>query len=406
MKIKKYLLFFLTVLLLPLTIKALEYEDVVAPIVGTEPSNQITIYLFHGDGCPHCAQEQVFLNELKAEYKDQINIVKYEVWYNDYNEGLYVKVKNALNTSPRGVPFTIVGEKYFSGYSSTVGENIKNAVEAYLNGDTSSEEPDANISVEEPNTEEQEDNNETTVPILGKINMKKVSIPLVAVILGFLDGFNPCAMWILLFLISMLFNMKNRKRMWILGITFLLTSAFVYFLAMLGLNVVLSFTAVNWIRALIGCVALVGGFINIRSYIDTKNDGCHIVDDNKRKKYFNRIKKFTTEQNFLLALLGVIALAASVNLVELACSAGFPAIFIEILNINNFSTLQDTLYILLYILFFLIDDLVIFIIAMTTLKLTGISTKYNRISHLVGGILMILMGILLIFKPEWLMFKF
>ena len=75
-------------------------------------------------------------------------------------------------------------------------------------------------------------------------------------------------------------------------------------------------------------------------------------------------------------------------------------------SLNNFSTLQDTLYILLYILFFLIDDLVIFIIAMTTLKLTGISTKYNKASHLVGGILMILMGILLIFKPEWLMFNF
>ena len=200
--------------------------------------------------------------------------------------------------------------------------------------------------------------------------------------------------------------MKNRKRMWILGITFLFTSAFVYFLAMLGLNVVLSFTAVNWIRALIGLVALIGGLINIRSYINTKNDGCHIVDDSKRKKYFNKIKKFTTEQNFVLAILGVIALAASVNLVELACSAGFPAIFIEILNINNFSTLQDILYILIYILFFLIDDLVIFIIAMSTLKLTGISTKYNRVSHLVGGILMILMGVLLIFKPEWLMFNF
>lgn len=397
---KKYLLVFLTILLLPFTIKALEYKDVVAPLAGIEANNQITIYLFHGDGCPHCAQEQVFLNELKAEYKDQINIVKYEVWYNDYNEDIYSKVKKAFNTSAKGVPFTVIGEKYFSGYSSTVGQNIRNTVDEYLNK-TSNEEQNGDTNMEEP-----VEGGQTTIPILGKVDMKNVSIPIVAIILGFLDGFNPCAMWILLFLISMLFNMKNRKRMWVLGITFLLTSAFVYFLAMLGLNVVLSFTALNWIRALIGCVALTGGLINIRSYINTKNDGCHIVDDSKRKKYFNKIKKFTTEQNFILAIIGVIALAASVNLVELACSAGFPAVFIEILNINNFSTLQDTLYILLYILFFLIDDLVIFIIAMTTLKLTGISTKYNRISHLVGGILMILMGILLIFKPEWLMFNF
>ena len=392
---KKYLLIFLAILLLPLTIKAEEYKDIFAPLAGIEPSNQVTIYLFHGDGCPHCAKEKEFLNELKAEYKDKINIVKYEVWYNEENEKLLDKVKQTLNVTSKGVPFTIIGEKYVSGYSESLGtdDTIRAIVEDYL-------------GIQKNEINEKDEKSEITVPFLGKINIKKVSIPIVAIILGFLDGFNPCAMWILLFLISMLFNMKNKKRMWILGITFLFTSAFVYFLAMLGLNVVLSFTAVNWVRALIGVVALIGGFINIRSYIKTKDDGCHIVDDKKRKKYFTKIKKFTTEQNFILALIGVIALAASVNLVELACSAGFPAIFIEILNMNNFSNLQDTLYILLYILFFLIDDLVIFIIAMTTLKLTGISTKYNRISHLVGGILMILMGVLLILKPDWLMCNF
>jgi len=384
---KKYLLVFLTILLLPFTIKALEYKDAVAPIIGVEPSDKVTVYLFHSAKCIHCAQENIFLDELEDEYGDKINIVRYEVSKNKDNQQLFKKVDDALNDSAGLVPLTIIGEKHYVGYNSSTGANIKGTIDDYLRANGG-------------------DANEITLPILGKVNIKKVSIPIVAIILGFLDGFNPCAMWILLFLISMLFNMKNRKRMWILGVTFLFTSAFVYFLAMLGLNVVLSFTAVNWVRALIGCIALIGGLINIRSYINTKNDGCHIVDDNKRKKYFNKIKKFTTEQNFILAIIGVIALAVSVNLVELACSAGFPAIFIEILNINNFSTLQDTLYILLYILFFLIDDLVIFIVAMTTLKLTGISTKYNRISHLVGGILMVLMGVLLIFKPEWLMFNF
>ena len=395
---KKYLIVFLTILFIPFYVYALEYKDVVAPVAGIKPSNQVTIYLFHGDGCPHCAAEIEFLKELKAEYKDKINIVKYEVWKNDKNEALYEKVKEKLNTYPRGVPFTVVGEKFISGYSElSTNAIIKQMVDDYLNDET-------NQNVNQENNEEEK--NETVIPILGKIDMKKVSIPLVAVILGFLDGFNPCAMWILLFLINMLFTMKDKKRMWILGITFLFTSAFVYFLAMLGLNVVLSITAVNWVRALIGCVAVAGGIININSYINTKNDGCHIVDDKKRKKYFTKIKKFTSEQNFALALIGVITLAISVNLVELACSAGFPTIFIEILNINNFSNVQDVIYILIYILFFLLDDLVIFFIAMTTLKLTGISTKYNRASHLVGGILMILMGILLVLKPEWLMFNF
>jgi len=386
MHIKRYLLIFLFVLLMPFTIHALEYKDIVAPIIETEESDKVTIYFFHGDGCPHCAEESILLNELKKEYKDKINIVKYEVWFNEDNEELLDKVKKTFDVTTGGVPFTVIGEKYFSGYSNAIGENIQDTVEAYVN-DKALE-------------------NTINLPILGKVNIKNVSLPIVAIILGFLDGFNPCAMWILLFLISMLFNMKDRKRMWILGFTFLFTSAFVYFLAMLGLNVVLSFTAVNWIRALIGLVALIGGLVNIRSYIKTKDNGCHIVDDKKRKKYFTKIKEFTSTKSLIIALIGVITLAISVNLVELACSAGFPAIFIEILNINNLSNTQDIIYILIYILFFLLDDLAIFIIAMTTLKLTGISTKYNRLSHLIGGILMILMGILLILKPDWLMFNF
>lgn len=397
---KRYLLLFLIFLLLPFTVKADAYQDIVAPIAGIEASDKITIYFFHGDGCPHCADEQTFLSELENKYLDKINIVKYEVWYNDSNDSLYNNVKKYLNSSARGVPFTVVGEKYFSGYNSSVGTNIQNAIEDYLNYDPNKIENNTNSS------EEEDTSTETEIPILGKIDMKKVSIPVVAIILGALDGFNPCAMWILLFLINMLFTMKNRKRMWILGITFLFTSAFIYFLAMLGLNIILSFTAVKWIRALIGIVALIGGIVNIRSYLKTKNDGCHIVDDKKRKKYFTKIKDLTATQSFTIALFGIIALAASVNLVELACSAGFPAIFIELLNINNLSTIQDILYILLYIFFFLLDDLIVFTIAMTTLKLTGISTKYNRLSHLVGGIIMIIMGILLILKPEWLMFNF
>lgn len=397
---KKYLLTFLIILFIPMFVKAEEYQDVVAPIASIEASDKITIYFFHGDGCPHCAEESIFLNQLQDQYEDKINIVKYEVWHNSDNDILYSKVKSYLNTSARGVPFTVIGTKYFSGYTSYVGEDITDAIDDYINY-VPVEEKEDDISASEEKQEK-----EQTIPILGKVNIKKVSIPIVAVILGFLDGFNPCAMWILLFLINMLFTMKNRKRMWILGITFLFTSAFVYFLAMLGLNVVLSFTAVNWIRGLIGLVALIGGFINIRSYLKTKNDGCHIVDDKKRKKYFTKIKEFTSNQSFILALFGVITLAVSVNLVELACSAGFPTLFVEILNINNLTQTQDVLYILLYIVFFLLDDLIVFIIAMTTLKLTGISTKYNRMSHLIGGILMIVMGILLVLKPEWLMFNF
>ncbi len=392
-KFSKICVFFLFItLFLPNLIFAQEqkkenkvYQDVVSKILSIEPSDKIRIYFFHGNGCPHCAEAEIFFKEIEKNYKE-IEVLRYEVWYNAENDKKLNEVKSYFLTSARGVPFIVIGDEYFSGFNTTIKKQMEEQILTYLGMD---EKKDDNL----------------TLPIIGDVDAKKVSLPLVAVVLGFLDGFNPCAMWILLFLINMLFTMKDKKKMWILGLSFLVTSAFVYFLAMMGLNVFLSFAQVKIVRFLIACVALLGGLLNLRNYKKTKETGCHVIDDKKRNKYFDRIKKIIYEKNFFLALLGIILLAASVNLVELACSAGFPTIFIEILNINELTQIQNLLYILLYILFFLIDDIVVFVIAMTTLKITGISTKYNRLSHLVGGILMILIGLLLIFKPEILMFQ-
>lgn len=215
-------------------------------------------------------------------------------------------------------------------------------------------------------------------------------------------------MWVLLFLISMLIGMKDKRRMWTLGITFLLTSALIYLLFMLAwLNVANLLTSISFVRLLIGLVAICGAFVNLYGYFkNRKSDGCSVVDDKKRNKIFDRIKKFTGEKNFFLAIIGVMALAVSVNIVELACSAGLPVIFIEILSINNLTLIEEIIYIGLYMLFFLLDDFIIFFIAMRTMELTGFSTKYGKLSKLVGGILLLLVGLLLIFKPEWLMFNF
>ena len=146
---------------------------------------------------------------------------------------------------------------------------------------------------------------------------------------------------------------------------------------------------------------------DIDKILSTKYGGHKLF---KRKSIIKRINKVVKQMDdkktYFLAILGVMGLAITVNLIELACSSGLPLIFTQILALNNLNSFQYFIYILIYILFFLIDDIVIFTIAMKTLKLTGISTKYNKLSHLIGGILMLLIGILMIYKPEWLMFNF
>ena len=245
--------------------------------------------------------------------------------------------------------------------------------------------------------------------LFGVVSLKNVSLPIFTIILGAVDGFNPCAMWILIFLITMMFSMHDRFKMWILGLTFIFTSGFVYLCFMLSWLSLASFlSSVVLIRFLIACFAVLFGMVNIYRYIKSLNSdvGCDVTDKKKRIKIMERIKKIVNEKSFLLSILGIMLLAFSVNLIELLCSLGIPVMFTNVLAMNELSTLEYVIYIGLYLIFFLIDDILVFVIAMKTLKIKGISNKYTKYSHLIGGVIMVLLGILMVIKPEWLMFNF
>lgn len=397
----------------------------ILPLNVNAEERKVSIHLFYGNGCPHCAHEKEFLSEY-LEDKDNVELFTYEVWYDTNNQDLMAKVQKQMGTTSSGIPYTVIGKKVFSGYSDSIGEKIKDAVEYYLDEENTyrdyvgeiagNTDKDENQIVESPNKESTDSDRNTSaeeemdVPILGEINAKNVSLPLLAVVLGFVDGFNPCAMWILIFLITMLFNMKDRKKMWILGLTFILTSGIVYLAFMLAwLNLATFISKISFIRLLVAFVAIIVGIVNVSKYISQitkKDDGCEVVSSTDRKKIMNKIKSITTEKKFIIALLGIIVLAASVNVIELMCSIGLPLLFTQILAMNDLSNISYIIYMLIYILFFLIDDIVVFVISMVTLKVTGLSTKYTKYSHLVGGIIMLLIGVLLIIKPEILMFNF
>ena len=321
MKVMKKVLFILAFLCFPLFVQAKEFD--------------VNLYFFRGEGCPHCAEEEKFLETIKNKY-DNLTIIDYEVWYNDENAELLGKVLDAFDIKKSGVPVNVIGDTVIMGFGSNTGSRIERAIEYYSNhedNDQVSKIIDGSFVKQKQKKSDFEKKEETSdkemtirVPFLGNVNLKKVSLMSAAVIIGLIDGFNPCAMWILLFLISVLIGMKNRKRMWVLGITFLLTSALVYMLIMLSwIQIAVKITTVIWIRNVIAIVALIGAFINLKSFVYSKDEsGCEVVDDKKRKTIFRKIRKFTSEKNFILALLGVFWLAVSVNLVELACSAGLP----------------------------------------------------------------------------------
>ncbi len=369
----------------------------------------VNLYFFYGDGCPHCAKEEPFLRKMEEKY-DSLKVHYYEIWYSSENRNLFMEFGKKLNATVNGVPFTVIGDKYFTGWldEDTTGKQIEQEIICALeegcrdilseiNGGPETTTPDKNNSSLIPET--------LKLPIIGEIKTKNLSLPLLTIIIAALDGFNPCAMWTLLFLISLLLGMQNKVRMWILGTAFIVASAGVYFLFLSAwLNLLLFIGLIFWIRLIIGVIALGGGGFYLKEYFKNPQGTCVVTKSEKRKKVFEKLKALTHQSNFWIALTGIILLAAAVNLVEVICSAGLPAVYTQILSLSQLHTWQYYAYLILYIFVFMLDDLIIFFTAMITLQITGVSGKYSRISHLIGGSLMIIIGILLIFRPEWLMF--
>jgi len=368
-----------------------DYTDNVSEITGAKQEEGIiNIYLFYSETCPHCEKEIKFLDDLIGKYPDDLALYKYEVLSSQKNYQYFLDTNVKLGVSSDSVPYTVIGDTVIIGYSDqdTQGAMINQAINKY--------NPKLDLS------------NTFKLPLLGKVDAKTTSISLVAIVLGLVDGFNPCAMWVLLFLINLLIGNGNHQKMRILGLAFLLTSAFIYFLSMLGLNLVLNLALVRNLQIFIALIAIILGIVNLNNYRieKDKDSGCLVVDREKRKNLYTKFMRYIKEPNIFIAIIGMMILAISVNAIELACSLGFPVIFSQILAINQIDSIARIGYLLIYTFFYMLDDMIVFLIALKTFSATGISTKFNKYSHLVGGILMLIMGLLFIFKPEWIMMNF
>ncbi len=369
---------------------------------------EANLYFFWGDGCPHCAHEKPFLEKMEAKYPE-LTVHSYEIWKNAENRKLMAGMGQILQAQVSGVPFTIIGDQYVVGWldENSTGVQIENAIKCVIEdgcrdfADILKENGFSGEKVEATNQIPET----LKLPLLGEIKTRDFSLPVLTIIIAALDGFNPCAMWTLIFLIGLLLGMQNRLRMWVLGSAFIVASAGVYFLFLSAwLNLLLFIGFILWIRLGIGLVALGGGGYYLREFFVNPESTCVVGKSEKRKKVFEKLRQLTHERNFFLALAGIILLAVAVNMVELICSAGLPAVYTQILALSDLPVWQYYLYLLLYILVFMLDDLLIFFTAMFTLQVTGLSCKYARISHLIGGAAMLIIGLLLLFKPEWLMF--
>lgn len=367
---------------------------------------EVTVYLFSVKGCPHCLAEKKFLSKLEKKYAG-LKVVEIELSKRKENQEVFQKVSALLKFEPIGVPVTVIGNIPIVGWQDEVltGRAIERAIEEVRRRSL----PDVTGPLLEqlappPRAEGPPIPEKLTLPILGEIEVRRLSLTALTIILGALDGFNPCAMWALVFLIGLLLNMRNRARMWALGSLFIAGSGLVYFLFMAAwLNILLFLGLMVWIRVAIGAVALAAAGLNLREFFAKKEAACPLAGE-RRLSLIDRIRQAVEKRSFLLAAGGVFLLGVAVNLVELFCSAGLPVVYTQILTLSRLPVWQYYAYLALYILVFMLDDLIVFVVSMLTLQQLGLGARYQRFSNLLGGVVLLAVGLLLIFKPEVLMF--
>jgi glutaredoxin-related protein len=376
----------------------------VLPVQALE--KKATLYFFYSQTCPHCAEEKIFLEKMAPQYPE-LEIKKFDLTASQENLSLFKKVGEKFD-SPGYVPFTVVGEDHIVGFlnEEITGKEIEKMVECAL--ETGCQDLIENIISSKPpqGIEKQSIPDTLKLPFLGEIKTRRLSLPILTLIISLLDGFNPCAMWVLLFLISLLLGIEDKKRRWALGIIFIMASSLFYFFFLTAwLNLFLFLGFIFWIRIMIGLLALFAGGYNLRDWWVNREGGCQTVGEGKRERIFAKIRQVVARKHLIWALIGMVGLAFAVNLIELVCSAGLPAIYTQILSLTKMPRWQYYLYLLEYIFFFMLDDLAVFSIAMVALRAVGIEHKYARFSKLIGGGLMLIIGILLLFKPELLTFS-
>lgn len=360
-----------------------------SPIKAEDKTVELKFY--YGIGCPHCALEKEFLKKIETKYQDKVTVSEYEIYYNQENAQIFSDLVKELNIEVAGVPLLIINEDYVLGYGSeeTTGIIIEEKIKKILGNEKTNENSSAPVYLN---------------IFSKKIDLKSLSLPIATILIAFVDGFNPCAMWILIFLITMLINMKDKKKLYLLGTTFILVSGLMYLLFLSAwFNFFKYIGYVYWVKIIIGIVAIICGILHIKNGLFSKGE-CKVTNQTQRQKIIQKIKDILTQKKLFFSLIGITTLAVSVNLIEIVCSAGLPAVYTNLLSTIKLSTFEYYFYLFLYVLIFMLDDLIIFFLAIKTFEVSGISKKYTKLSGIVGGIIILIIGIILIIKPELLMF--
>jgi len=356
--------------------------------ISIKNTKTLEIHFFFHPNCGHCKEQKKFNAVIEENFP--VKFILHDVSIPSENALFHEFVdKYKVNKSHLGVPATFFGKYHFIGFHTpeTTGRKIVDALEEHTG---------IKSKIKFSGARSDAINEKIHVPLFGDIDIYSYSIPVLAIVLGLIDGFNPCAMWVLAYLISLIICTNDKRKIWLLVGSFVLASGILYFLFMSAwLNVFLLIGYMRNLTILIALFALWIGINDLKTFFTQHELSCKIGSPESKKNTIGKIEKIVNAPLNLVTILGIITLAFVVNSIEFACSSALPVIFTQVLTVKQLPIMEYYLYILFYVFFFMLDDLIIFGLTAFAVSYT-VTNKYSIFCKLIGGIILVIVGVSLI----------
>jgi cytochrome c biogenesis protein CcdA/glutaredoxin len=361
--------------------------------------NTLTMYVFMSETCPHCQAQKPFLQRL-AQQHDRLALISMEVMTTDEHHDLLRAMAAAHDIRPGSVPMVFLGGEVWVGDSAQIRSEIEATVDRCLT--QACADPRQMAMDMADNSEPAVAEAVIRLPFVGAIDMAVQPLLVSTLMIAFVDGFNPCSIWILTILLALVLHSGSRGRVVLVGLTFLFTTAAIYGAFIAGVFSVLAYaTYLPWVYWIVALFALTFGLVNIKDYFWFKRGFSFTIDDKHKPGIFKGFRELMVNGKSPLALIGAtVVMAGGIALIELPCTAGFPVIWSGLVNANEVSGLGFLGLLAVYLLIYLLIELVIFGIAVVKLRVDRFQEGHGRILKLIGGVIMVALALVLLAAPE------
>ncbi len=366
--------------------------------LSVSANNTVNIYYFWGDGCPHCNIQKPTLEALEQN-NNKIKVHYYETWYDRSNSELFNKVARSHGTSVTGVPATFIGSRYWVGYNETIREQIEEYVYQCLENGCNDKAYYTIFGEEPPIFLDGEDKRVEYINIFGsQVEVSDMPLIFSTFLIAFIDGFNPCSLWVLSFLLGIVVLTKNRKKILLIGLTYLIVASLAYGAFIIGMINVSAYTRyLDSIRIFVAVLAIGFAAINIKDFFFYKKGISLTISDKHKPKLYQKVRNIMKpENNTRNLIIGSAALALGITLVELPCTAGFPMIWSRIITENQVDNAFFIFLFIIYLLTYFLIELALFLTAVFTLKVSKFDETHGRLLKLIGGMIMLSLGAVLL----------